>query len=315
MDETINEVSSLVPLTIEPESVCADPLTSAVGYVRVSGKAQSDGDGPVRQRASIEEFSSRNALRLHQFFSDLGVSGTIEGLDRPALVQMLDFMQEYGVSVLLVEKMDRLARDLMVSELLIRELRMRKIKLYSVEQGMVDLCTDESDPGRVFVRQVFGAVAEYEKSALVLKLRGSRERIRRMGGRCEGRLPYGQNRREVLTLETIKTMRDGAKASWASIAKALTTSGFVKRNGNKYWNGSEVCGLYKNWETRRRKEEDAKRAANSTRDGSRGAGPCPSIPPSGEANIGGLSFRAFDQLGSAQGLSPAPSGVAESPAE
>jgi DNA invertase Pin-like site-specific DNA recombinase len=307
MDETVNEV-----ITGEK------PLTGAVGYIRVSGKAQGEGDGPVRQRAGIEEFSSRSGLRLLQCFSDLGVSGTIEGLDRPALVQMLTFMQEFGVGVLIVERMDRLARDLMVSELLIRELRTRGIKLYSVEQGMVDLCTNASDPGRVFVRQVFGAVAEYEKSALVLKLRAARDRIRRASGRCEGIRPYGHTRQELLTLETIRQMREGVNASWGAIARSLIAAGFTKRNQKKNWTGPDVRDLLVNWTRRKKKyreEEDAKRAAIAARARSRRASSRPLFPPSGEADSGCVSIGFEGQLRSAQGLSPASSGMAESSAE
>ena len=38
---------------------------------------------------------------------------------------------------------------------------------------------------------MMGAVAQYEKSQIVLKLRGARMRKRAKKGRCEGRKPYG----------------------------------------------------------------------------------------------------------------------------
>jgi DNA invertase Pin-like site-specific DNA recombinase len=182
-------------------------------------------------------------MRIVQCFSDLGVSGTIEALDRPALVKMLTFMADRGISVLVVERMDRLARDLMVSELLIRELKRRNIRLYSAENGLVDQCTDNSDPGRVFVRQILGAQAQYDKSALVLKLRGARERAKRDYGIIGGIKPYGQNRSEQLIIEIVVRMREGAGASWGSIARALKTAGLRKRNGNINWCGPEIKSL------------------------------------------------------------------------
>lgn len=38
---------------------------------------------------------------------------------------------------------------------------------------------------------MMGAVAQYEKSQIVLKLRGARLRKKAKTGRCEGRKPFG----------------------------------------------------------------------------------------------------------------------------
>jgi hypothetical protein len=43
-----------------------------------------------------------------------------------------------------------------------------------------DLCID--DPSRKLLRQIFGSIAEYEKTMLVLKLRGARQRKRKATG-------------------------------------------------------------------------------------------------------------------------------------
>jgi len=49
----------------------------------------------------------------------------------------------------------------------------------------------DDDPTRVLIRQVLGAVAQFEKSVIVAKLRAARVRKRRETGRCEGRKPFG----------------------------------------------------------------------------------------------------------------------------
>lgn len=51
-------------------------------------------------------------------------------------------------------------------------------------------CGDD-DPTRTLIRQVLGAIAQFEKSVIVLKLRAARERVRKSKGRCEGRKPFG----------------------------------------------------------------------------------------------------------------------------
>ena len=50
---------------------------------------------------------------------------------------------------------------------------------------------DPANPTRKLVRSILGAVSEYEKSLVVLKLRGARVRMRVKKGRCEGAKPYG----------------------------------------------------------------------------------------------------------------------------
>ena len=50
------------------------------------------------------------------------------------------------------------------------------------------------DPTRILMRQLMGAVAQYDKSQIVLKLRGARMRKRVAEGRYEGRKPFGRVR-------------------------------------------------------------------------------------------------------------------------
>ena len=64
-----------------------------------------------------------------------------------------------------------------------------------------------NDPTRILVRQMMGALAQYEKSQIVLKLRGARMRKRAKEGRCEGRKPFGFYEGEEAALDRIKTLR------------------------------------------------------------------------------------------------------------
>ena len=54
----------------------------------------------------------------------------------------------------------------------------------------------QDDPARVLMRQMVGALAQYEKATIVMKLRGARERKRAKTGRCEGRKPFGKTQAE-----------------------------------------------------------------------------------------------------------------------
>lgn len=205
-------------------------LTKAFAYMRVSGKGQVDGDGFERQRAAIKAYADAHSIRVKQWFPEEGVSGTKDLLDRPALQDLMVALHSNGVRVVLIEKLDRLARDLMVQETIIGDLRKNGFELISVAEP--DLCSD--DPSRKLVRQVFGAIAEYERSMIVLKLRAARQRVRTRDGRCEGRKPFGQREGEQEIIERIQKLADKG-LNYTEIADKLNDEGLPTRaNGSWY---------------------------------------------------------------------------------
>lgn len=216
-------------------------MDKVFGYVRVSGKAQIDKDGPVRQREAIKDFCIRQNLELVEIFEDLAVSGTIAGEDREGFADLLVAAKEFGVKAVIVEKMDRLARDVVVSEYMIRELASSKLKLYSAELGLQDMVTHPTDePSRTFIRQILAASAQYEKSALVLKLRAARKRKKEQTGKCEGQKGYGATKVEKITLNLISQLRESG-SSWESICAMLNAAGNRKRNGSEW----DAVNLYR----------------------------------------------------------------------
>ena len=58
----------------------------------------------------------------------------------------------------------------------------------------------EDTPTAVLVRQVLGAIAQFEKASIVAKLAAARKRKREREGRCEGRKPLSETRPEVVAL-------------------------------------------------------------------------------------------------------------------
>jgi DNA invertase Pin-like site-specific DNA recombinase len=205
-------------------------------YIRVSGAGQIDKDGPERQLDAIRAFSAQhNLATTDNPFFEKGVSGTVEGMDRPEFSRML----ESNPSAIVVERMDRLARDLMVQEFLLKECRERGVQVYAADQGvLVDMASDGGDPTRKLIRQVLGALAEWEKSALVLKLKKARDRKREATGRCEGPIPYGTKDSEKAV---IRTMLELSKVcdTYQEIADRLNAAGFRTMFGNE-WRRSSV---------------------------------------------------------------------------
>jgi len=205
-------------------------LVPAFAYLRVSGKGQIEGDGFTRQLTAVKEFASANGYDMVRVFEEQGISGTKELENRPALQALLGELEEGTIKHVLVEKLDRLARDLMIQETIIGDFRKRGFELVSVCEP--DLCSD--DPSRKLVRQLFGAISEYDRSMIVLKLRGARERMKAKTGRCEGRKPYGTFDGEADTLARMRDLR-AAGGSYRSIANTLDAEERRPRYGEK-WN-------------------------------------------------------------------------------
>jgi DNA invertase Pin-like site-specific DNA recombinase len=209
-------------------------MTSAFAYLRVSGKGQVNGDGFTRQLAAIRKYAAAHDLRIVRVFREQGVSGTKELENRPALLDLMTALHGNGTKLVMVEKLDRLARDLMIQETIIGDLRKNGFDLVSVMEP--DLLQD--DPSRKLMRQIFGAIAEYEKTMIVLKLRGARLRMRARTGRCEGAKSYGTFPGEKEVIARMQALR-ATGMGFDRIAAALNSENVHPRRGAR-WHGLTV---------------------------------------------------------------------------
>jgi DNA invertase Pin-like site-specific DNA recombinase len=205
-------------------------LIKVFAYLRVSGKGQVDGDGFPRQLDTIKRYSQAHGMRIVKVFREEGVSGATDLEDRPALVELMAALAADGTKMVLIEKLDRLARDLMVQETIIGDLRKQGFDILSVMEP--DLL--QNDPTRILMRQVFGAIAQYEKAMIVAKLRGARQRMKAKTGRCEGRKPFGYYDGENAVMERMRTLRDDG-LGFDRIAEALNAEGLKPRTGERWW--------------------------------------------------------------------------------
>lgn len=206
----------------------------AFAYIRVSSQGQLAGDGFDRQRKAISEYAAVAGITIVDWFEERGVSGTTESADRPAWSEMLLRLHSNGTKAVIVEKLDRLARDLMVQELTIANLRRDGFELVSVSEP--DLMAN--DPGRVFFRQVMGAVAQLDKSNLVAKLAGARARKSARGEKAVGSYPFGHYPGEQETVDLMRQLR-AEGLGFDRIAAEMNKRGVQTRRGAK-WGGNTV---------------------------------------------------------------------------
>lgn len=212
-------------------------ISKAFAYLRVSGKAQVEGDGFERQLLACQQAAHLHHCTIVEVFRDEGVSGTKELDNRPALSELFAALEENGIKTVIIEKLDRLARDLMVQETIIADMQKQGYILISVAEP--DLCSD--DPSRKLMRQIFGAIAEYDRAMIVLKLRGARQRTKARHGRCEGQKPFGHYEGEDAVLAEMRRMR-GQGMYHKDIAAALAARGIHARSGGA-WSGAVIARI------------------------------------------------------------------------
>jgi DNA invertase Pin-like site-specific DNA recombinase len=208
-------------------------ITKAFAYLRVSGLGQVDGDGFERQLSTINRYAAENGIEIVQVFREEGVSGTTDLENRKALPQLLRALEENGVKTFLIEKLDRLARDLMVQENLIADMRGRGVNLISALEP--DLCS--TDPSRVLMRQIFGAIAQYDKAMIVLKLKAGLDRKRELTGKAQGPHLYGEKPGENEILAVMREERERGM-TFQAIADGLNARGSLARSGKPWTVGA-----------------------------------------------------------------------------
>ena len=206
----------------------------AVSYLRVSSVGQVAGDGFPRQREAIQTYAERNGIEVVGEFRDEGVSGTVDHGEREGFKALLERIAGNCVRLVLIERPDRLARDLLVQETLLASLIRLGVRV--VDASGTDL-TDQSDPSRVLIRQVLGAVAQHDRACLVAKLRAARQRKRSATGRCEGRKPFGSRVGEDRGVQRIRQLRSEG-LSVRAVAERLNAEGIPSRGGKSWSFGS-----------------------------------------------------------------------------
>lgn len=210
----------------------------ALAYLRTSSAANvgEDKDSDKRQMAAIESFAGRAGFEIVlPPYYDAAVGGADPVESRPGFKALLEHLAVHpDVRTILVETANRFARDLIVQEIGHRMLKDRGIDLIAVDSPDSFIA---DGPTPTLIRQVLGAVAQFEKAMVVSKLRVARERKRAKNGKCEGRKSHLELRpdlvREVHRLRR-QSPRTGLKRSYRDIAAALAEQNHLNVNGRPY---------------------------------------------------------------------------------
>src|ERR1039458_5136898 len=188
-------------------------LKRAAIYTRVSTLDQH----PEMQEQELRDYVARRNWTLHQVYTDKGVSGAVE--KRPGLDAMMNDCRHRKVDVVIVWKFDRFARSL--KQLLNALELFRELGI-----GFVS-CTEAIDtslPHGEMLFQIIGAIAQWERSLIVERVRAGLQHARSQGKRL-GRPPLRVlNAKDVAAL---RRERARTKATFRELASKYGVSVFT----------------------------------------------------------------------------------------
>jgi DNA invertase Pin-like site-specific DNA recombinase len=213
--------------------------TEAVAYLRTSSAANvgADKDSELRQRAAIEAFARRSGHALVAEFTDAAVSGADPIESRPGFTALLARLAGNGVRTIIVETASRFARDLMVQEVGFARLQELGVTLIAADSPQSFL---DDTPTSKLIRQILGAVSEFDKAMVVAKLKGARDRKRAREGKCEGRKSHAELNPELVAL--VRQLRrrrpKGGQRSLRQISAEVAAQGYLNERGNPFSAGS-----------------------------------------------------------------------------
>lgn len=208
----------------------------AVAYLRTSSATNVGGDSSQRQREAIHAYAARSGLEVAQEFYDAAVSGADPLDQREGFTALLAWCAETGVQTILVENASRFARDLIVQETGHALLKGQGFSLIAADDP--GAFTADTPTARM-VRQILGAVSEFEKANLVAKLKGARDRASAANGgkRIEGRKGYAETKPELVKEAkrlARKNPKTGKARSLREIAAELADLGYKTASGKEF---------------------------------------------------------------------------------
>jgi DNA invertase Pin-like site-specific DNA recombinase len=151
--------------------------------------------------------------------------------DRRGFAEMLERLLGNGARTIIVESPDRFARDLMVQLDGHDMLKAKGIALIAASAPQHFL---EETPTAVMVRQILGAVAQFEKATTVAKLAAARKRKREATGKCEGRKPIVEQHPEAVAMARELAAVRKRKPSLRQISAALAAAGHLNELGKPF---------------------------------------------------------------------------------
>lgn len=236
------------------------------GYCRVSTDKQEDGQSfEVQEQAIVESVGNALVVMIRETGSAakpcLAVrmpgqpaNTPVEAQPRPLFTTLLAHLigGDRSGDTLLVWKLDRMSRILHEQEFILDLLNRSRIEVGSTSQTEQDMLgSDKADPSRLMVRQIMGAVAQYERTLIRLRLESGSRMKASKGGWLGGGIPMGYRHRAADgdleidpqvadVVRRVFYMRDVQLLSYGQIVREL------REAGHQGWHAMKVSRIVRN---------------------------------------------------------------------
>lgn len=156
--------------------------TRAIGYIRVSTDEQHL--GPEAQRDALARWCEAEGVELVAVFEDKGVSGGAPIEKRPALLDAIIALTDHNAGVLLVQKRDRLAREITVAAAIEGLTESKGAHVVTTEGD------DGDDANAWLIRTMKDVLAQYERLQIKARTRAAMA-VKKARGERVGQIPFG----------------------------------------------------------------------------------------------------------------------------
>jgi len=160
-------------------------METAVAYIRVSSQKQvEEGNSLESQEKQVKAYSQSHGFKLVHIFREEGQSAKTDR--RPVLLQMLKHcsMKKSDVKVVIIPKIDRLARNVMDYSNIKLRLHKYGVRIESISERI------EDTPAGRFTETIFASVAQFDNEMRSERSRGGMEDAAK-DGRWVWRAPLG----------------------------------------------------------------------------------------------------------------------------
>lgn len=209
-------------------------------YVRVSTERQAlEGYSVAAQKENLTKFAHDNGFKVSQVYADEGISGKNIG-GRPAVKKLIEDIQNGKIDVVLIQKFDRLTRNISDTEDFIKLFQKYDVDVWSISDGKVDI----SNSNGKFMTLLKGLFAQHERELTSERIKVAlNEKARQGYTLCCGCTPYGYKREKgnkviIINKEEAKVVKRIFKmysegASFTVISKMLNAEGIPTRHAGK----------------------------------------------------------------------------------
>ena len=228
---------------------------------------------PVKESTFVDRYpipieSLEKMNRMIGGWFDEGQSGGLDPMERPSFAQMMKFVKDNDIKLVILYHNDRLARDVELTLRVIRECNDEGIEFLFGNLPDIDMDTPE---GKMLLTQL-SSMSEYFRNDGKRKTQAAMHRLKGQG-KYLGESPYGfyvitkkEDEDEYGTLlydfvemdyiiRMFRHFLSGRPPSYTSTARYMNDEGFKTRRGSK-WTANHVRNLLTKSVLSRKKDEN-----------------------------------------------------------